>query len=543
MKETLAMKLIITSFKTISLLLFLILSCSLHAQENTRVSPAKKKPVFLKKNSGEITNPLPAGVTHERDIGIEVEYFKLDHTIANQLIRKYSPKANDVQGLRDDLETLLDQGKAELMETTWVRARSGQRATTESVIEDIYPTEYATPVSSIIAPTIPKPETKNTKPNKNEPKTTAPKAYMTSAYPIKWETRNVGTTLAVEPTIKEDEGIITLNLSPEIVTRLGDQYFTREGQKDPARGIEHMSMPTFYTIKDTTQIKAIPGNYNLLGIHTPHDDPGKRILVLLKADIILIALQAREPVNKALTPKTYATRIREEIGIQMEYISLEHRKANRLLGKFASKAGDAQELRDILEELIRNDEAQLLETSMIRCFSGQRANSESVKEVIYPTEFAPPTIPNIVSNVTGPKEKKQEDKTGSTQEKQSHQAPALRNVPEATITSASPTKWETRNVGFTMELEPIARSNTNSIGISLSPEIVTRQEDRYFTRKGYEDTARGIGYISMPTFYQNRITTQIVSASGKCNLLGILTPHDDKSRRILVLLQADLISR
>ena len=268
---------------SVAILSFAVLLSSVSAQDKAQKPPTKKKSstvekkdVFVKeskeKNGFEGVSP---------EIGVLVEYISLDHTTANELLGKFASTATDATEFRDNLDQLLDNGNAELVETFWLRAPSGQRAKTESVREEIYPSEYDPPeipntIGNIVIPSL------------ENDKSPTPKIHRTSATPSAFECRNVGSTLEVDPVLSSDHKLIDLNLAPEIVTRLEDHYFTQKGFEDRAYGTEHIAMPTYYTMKDTTQLEVAPGKYNLLGIHTPHNDPDKRVIVLLRADLIAI---------------------------------------------------------------------------------------------------------------------------------------------------------------------------------------------------------------------------------------------------------------
>jgi len=242
---------------------------SLCAQEKPKI---EKKDVFLKrtdhKNQAERIEP---------NIGVLIEYISLDHVVANRMLSESSTDPGDLQEMRDSLEKMIDAGTAQLVETTWVRARSGDRAMTESVEEHIYPTEYdpAEIPNSLgnVAPVVSGADGSS-------------RIHMTHAMPTAFETRHVGTTFEIEVLLHDDLSGIDLNLAPEIVTFKGNQDFTREGREETAKGIDNMVVPMFYIIKDTTQLEVAPGKYNLLGVHIPHDDKSKRILVLLRADLI-----------------------------------------------------------------------------------------------------------------------------------------------------------------------------------------------------------------------------------------------------------------
>lgn len=241
-------------------------------EKTEKASSKSKKDVFTK----EMTSNDPMKDISP-EIAVVVEYISIDHATANQLLSQHAAEPDGAGKIRDILESMLDEETAELKETVWLRSLSGQRAKTESILESIYPTEYDPAEIPNIVGSI------DSSPDGGEG---GARTYMTYAGPTAFECRNVGTTLEMDPVLSADNNLIDISLAPEIVEKIGDDYFTREGFEHTSRGIEHMGMPVFYTIKDSTQLTVVPGKYHLLGLHTPHDDPGKRILVLLRADLI-----------------------------------------------------------------------------------------------------------------------------------------------------------------------------------------------------------------------------------------------------------------
>ncbi|NOY00393.1 MAG: type II and III secretion system protein [Verrucomicrobia bacterium] len=237
--------------------LTLVFSC-LHSEELSKSSSPVKQPY-------SDDHALIAPDYHE--IGVLIEYIQLDHKKANQLLAKFAHKSNDAQELRNTLDTLTEKGSAELLETVWLRCQSGKPATSESVREDLYVTS-ADPAAI--------------------PQKVATKAYMISASPTSFETQKVGTTLKVTATLSDTDNHIKLDLNPHVISRLEDHYFVRNNFEHTARGIQHKSVPTFFSMRDDTAITVKPGKYNLLGIHTPPRDKDKRILVMLRADLILV---------------------------------------------------------------------------------------------------------------------------------------------------------------------------------------------------------------------------------------------------------------
>jgi general secretion pathway protein D len=74
--------------------------------------------------------------------------------------------------------------------------------------------------------------------------------------------------------------------------------------------------------------------------------------------------------------------------------------------------------------------------------SGQSSNIEIVREFIYPTEYEPPELPNTIDSFGG----------GSTP-----------------VTPATPTAFETKKVGITLEVLPVVDASKQYITVTLNP--------------------------------------------------------------------------
>ena len=92
---------------------------------------------------------------------------------------------------------------------------------------------------------------------------------------------------------------------------------------------------------------------------------------------------------------------------------------------------DGTELRHALQKQVRTDQAEILDTAVILARSGQRGTSESVSERIYPTE-TDISFPGTVADPLAPIDPEREK-------------PAV----------LSPAAYETRNVGLTLEVDPV----------------------------------------------------------------------------------------
>lgn len=177
-------------------------------------------------------------------------------------------------------------------------------------------------------------------------------------------------------------------------------------------------------------------------------------------------------------------------------------------------SGDGTPLRKEVQEWVREEEATILESSMVTARSGQRAKVESISEYIYPTEYDPPEVPDTL-----------------TQGKDS-------DIPVAGVT---PTAFETRNLGVTFEVDPVLGRDQMTIDLNLAPEIVQLEG---FTTWANEDVDEDY-QVSMPTFYTMKTTTQVTLIDGKYAFLSTLRPLEpaEKGRDdalVLLFVRADV---
>lgn len=76
----------------------------------------------------------------------------------------------------------------------------------------------------------------------------------------------------------------------------------------------------------------------------------------------------------------------KQIRVQAEFIDVSHEQLTELLFGEKPPANDV-ELRKQVAQLVKDGKATILETMICTGRSGQRAQSESIEEVIYPTEY------------------------------------------------------------------------------------------------------------------------------------------------------------
>jgi|GEM_PF-4145032 len=76
-----------------------------------------------------------------RMIRVQMEFIEIPHTEYTKIMKKPRKTAND-DDLRSACDALIESGKGKVLESTCVIAKPGLKATSGSILEYIYPTEY-----------------------------------------------------------------------------------------------------------------------------------------------------------------------------------------------------------------------------------------------------------------------------------------------------------------------------------------------------------------------------------------------------------------
>lgn len=217
-------------------------------------------------HSQEFYDPAGDSVTSSspRVIRIYVEYYQVT-TLELAEIMTEAKTGSDDSKLRAELLAKAKEGKATLLESHTVVSRSGERATTESITEYIYPTEYEI-----------------SKPSDDKQK----QVQSAIVVPTAFETRNLGATFEVEPILGEDGKNIDITFKPEVVYHVGESLWGQGPNSDVP-----FKMPTFYTLRVNTSVSISAGRFHFVSAHTPKDDKGvsdttKKVIVLIKADVL-----------------------------------------------------------------------------------------------------------------------------------------------------------------------------------------------------------------------------------------------------------------
>ena len=230
-----------------------------------------------------------------------------------------------------------------------------------------------------------------------------------------------------------------------------------------------------------------------------------------------------EAQEKSFDPlgETAESSLPRNVRTQVEYIEMSHEQMTALMADPKASKSDTA-LRQLVSTLIKEKKAEIIETQMVISRSGEKSTSESIHEFIYPTEFEP------AQQVTTVKIE------GETEEKRT-----VTNL----ATGPTPTAFETRNLGATLEIEPTIGENNQYIDLRIAPEIVYHTGN---TKWATWKSAEGESDVQMPDIYTLRVTTAAALANNQPCLLAALSPKNDKgdadfSRKVLVFVRCNII--
>ncbi|WP_018970976.1 Amuc_1100 family pilus-like protein [Rubritalea marina] len=184
----------------------------------------------------------------------------------------------------------------------------------------------------------------------------------------------------------------------------------------------------------------------------------------------------------------------------------------------------------IMRGLSQKKGADVMTAPSIVARSGEKATIEIIREFIYPTEYEPPELPTQVGSSGS-------DDSG-----------AVSNV--FPVTPATPTAFETRNTGVTLEVEPTLGEDGYTIDLSFAPEIVDFEGFVNYGSPIQTTSSDALGNpviititenrIEMPVFSTRRVTTGLTIYDGHTVAVGGLMREDVQNVEDKVPILGDL---
>lgn len=189
----------------------------------------------------------------------------------------------------------------------------------------------------------------------------------------------------------------------------------------------------------------------------------------------------------------------------------------------------------VIRALNQKKGVDLMSAPKVTTKSGRKALVRVVREFPYPTEFNPPEVPPPT--------------TGGSTSTSAIAGGVL--AASGVVTPTTPTAFETRNVGVTLEVEPIIGPDGYTIDLNLSPEVV---EFEGFINYGspilgptYNFFTDVVGtfevtpnVINQPIFSTRKVTTSVSVWDGQTVALGGLIREDVQKVQDKVPLLGDI---
>ncbi|MFT6864061.1 MAG: hypothetical protein ACJAVK_002623 [Akkermansiaceae bacterium] len=223
----------------------------------------------------ETPNPLAEIQANlPRVIRVSAEFIEMPEATYTKLISKPRSSADDTD-LRAACAKLVEAGEASVLETMCVTALPGQSATTASIAEYIYPTEYE-------PGEVPE-EVNGIAPGPNSP-------WGTPPTPSVFDAKNTGSTFEVEASIDQNDSFIELRFTPTIIWHVDTVNW---GADKPSGAAGPIEMPTFYVLSVRTGAVVTPGNPTLVATLSPKNDKGftdfsRKVMVFIRADLLTV---------------------------------------------------------------------------------------------------------------------------------------------------------------------------------------------------------------------------------------------------------------
>lgn len=176
------------------------------------------------------------------------------------------------------------------------------------------------------------------------------------------------------------------------------------------------------------------------------------------------------------------------------------------------------QLQLIMRGLAQKRGTDIMTAPNVLARSGETATIEIIREFIYPTEYEPPQLPNTVGATGG---------VGAAGGAGAGIFP---------VTPSTPTAFETRNTGVTLEIQPTIGANDFVVDLRFAPEIVEFEGFINYGSPITSPTTDAFGNpdsititenrIEMPVFSSRRVNTGLTIYDGHTVAVGGLLSED-----------------
>ncbi|HUF60628.1 MAG TPA: hypothetical protein VMN36_01010 [Verrucomicrobiales bacterium] len=490
----------------------LTLDYSLNAQNQPAQDP------FVKPRGGAAADPDRDGKPGEAapeeivDILVQAELIRLPQTAVTDLLVKQDIDPRDGDALRAAVDSLLNAGEAEILETAVVRTASRQRTRIESITERISPTEFHPPEDmSPFHSGGPSSDPPRDSPGVAGLRPAVPLMVNGKAYwppvavpcPVAFEVRSLGMTLEVDPVYTPETDMVEINLAPELGHYAGQDTIAQCSIDDgPATTV---SVPAISVSRVTVVSRAKAGAVQFLGI--TQDRIQDRVDAAEGEFDSCIATFARTWALKEQPPKSTGPEPGNPlVSVVIEFIDVPHVFLTDLFRQ-PDLQFDSTALRLELDPLIEEGVAKIHGTAAAVGASGSPLRSEGSGELIYPTEYDPGEVPR-------------------------YWIPAGTNAVRhwSPSTYPTPTAFESRILGITSEALPTVLRGGRVATVDLRPEIVRYVGDNILQSLITPDGI--VPLVEAPAFSTFGLRTQVRLPKDGCALIGAAVPMNENGERL-----------
>jgi hypothetical protein len=425
-----------------------------------------------------------------------LEIFHVPKQIGSRLLAK---KLDGTQ-LRGAIQQSLGKDGTALDKLVMIRTRSGQRAKVEQLDEVPLAHSYhkpAAPETLLLSAAsldmnklLPlakslRPDADKTAPqappNSNKP----PGAVITPLLPSEFEIQNLGESIEIDPIFSEDGLQVDVKLAPESQRLLG---FTDFGATKKAV-LEIRKLTSAVTLQWTRPF--------FVGTLSRPSDTGTAVGG--KNDMLgmafLTGYRGIMPAVKREAPPDPNRRL--QLRSVVELVSMEKATVAQLMTNYAA---DDVALRVQLDKLLDDGRAKMENVLSLPTHSGERAKVENIEPFYYWTDFGAPVMPKNLFLL------------GSDAAAQA--APVRGGALPGTgwISPPVPNRCEARNLGASLEIDPVAEEDGITIHVSIAPEICRLA--------GYAPYSE----VKMPVFETQKLSTAVTLRADTPRLLGTMSP-------------------
>jgi hypothetical protein len=236
------------------------------------------------------------------------------------------------------------------------------------------------------------------------------------------------------------------------------------------------------------------------------------------------AIPAATPAPEAApAPEARSVEMEHCVTATVEWIDLSTADAMSLMR--GSLAPNSPELIQMIRDFEAQGKATLLDAQSVTTRAGQRAISEGIKEVMYPTEFQALDTKGLTqANVN----------LSSTQVKD-----GKITLQQEASSSASPISFQMRATGGRFELEAVVGADGKTLELSMAPEYIIFTGWQQFGSVRIGGETRPI--VEQPHFASSKISTSMMIESGQTIVAGMTNVQkedgtiDSTKKRLLLV--------